>query len=237
MEVYVAVAVLTALVFGGIYLLTKYPSARNHLPTIKKIITLLRITFEHWGLKKAYSETALLGLQFVELLEDVHLEGENPRESRRRVSNFVASLFAALYPEGLEREKARATAAASYMALLHHQDILQTVRELKDHPNLDVRRATLVAIDTLGELFNLKDELSREYYQHLIYGINKCLILFRDGGKDLKNLKKIYAVLWRTYKLTKAFNSLRRDKGLTKEEFYGKMAVILDAMSRVLGSR
>jgi hypothetical protein len=119
------------------------------------------------------------------------------------------------------------------MALLSHKEIFDTVKALDNHEDLEVKKATLVAIDVLGVFFDLKDKLAKEYFQHLIYGINKCLLLLRDGGTGKRSLKKVASTLWRVYKLTKAYKYLQGRKNLTEEEFYAKVSSTFDALFRM----
>jgi len=235
MEAYVAVSIVSALVFAGVYLVVKYPAIQSYLPQAQRFMAAVRITADYWGFRKAYSDAVELGIRYLALLETLKVvEGEDLRDARLRVGNFITLLYITAYPGELGVEKARRAATASYMALLEHEEILETIRGLQNHEDLDVRKATLIAIDVLGELFDREDELSREYFQHIVYGLNQCLVKFKKSGQEPDNMRDIYGILWRMYQLTKAYNASLGSQGLTKEEFYGKISAILTAMSNIL---
>jgi hypothetical protein len=236
-DLYISLVILTILISGGIFLFAKYPAARKYLPFLRWFLRTVQITVDHWGFKRTYSDRIDWWVRYSNLIAVLSIEGTDLREARTRVGEFVADTYNKFYPPGMEREKAKHAAAAGYMAVLSFPEIRDTVDGLKDHENLDVRKATYVVIDILGELFDREDELSKEYFQHLVYGLNKCLRIFKKGGRSRKSLSEIYATLWRIYQLTKAFNKLKADKGLSKKEFYEKITFILDSMFRVLGEQ
>lgn len=235
MEAYVIVVVLALLVSVGIYLFTRYSETQKVLSGLRWVLRIVQITINYWGFEKAYSDKVVLGVRYINLIEVLSLEGTDLRQARGEVAAFVAETYNHFYPEGMDRERAKRIAASGYMVVLSHQEILDTIRGLQDHDNLDVRKATYVVIDILGELFDRRDKLSKEYFQHLVYGLNKCLVLFKRGGYNRSTVKEIYATLWRIYQLTKAFNKLKAGDGLTKKEFYEKITIIIDGMLRVLG--
>lgn len=237
MGLYGAIIALTVFTLGVVLLLVRYPAARKFVPVVGSFFELVMITVDHWRLGYKYSDLAVYGSQWAGLVHTLSLEGTDLRGARKKVSVFVADLYNDYRPDtgGLTEEQARQVSAASYMALLSHEEILDTVKSLSDHKDLEVRKATLVAIDILGELFDLGDDLSQEYFQHLIYGINKCLVLLKKGGYDKRTLKKVTSTLWRVYKLTKAYKYLQGRKGLTKEEFYAKVSNVFGTLFRMVG--
>ena len=229
---YGAIIALTVVLFVVAWLLVRYPEARKLVPLVDSIFELVTITVDHWRLGRKYSDLAVYGSRSAGLVYALSLEGTDLREAKTKVADFGSNIYEDYKPgtEGLTKEQARRVSAASYMALLSRQNILDTVKSLSNHESIEVRKATFVAIDVLGEFFDMKDKLANEYFQHLIYGLNKCLLLLRDKGTGRKNLKAVTATLWRVYKITRAYKYLQDRKNLTKEEFYAKVSSTFDTL-------
>lgn len=235
MVFYVIIIAITAVVFGGIFLLRWYSDLRKYLPGLRGVLQAGVLTVDYWGFKRSYSDGAKVLLRYTNLSETLSVVGTDLRQARKKVASFVRDAYETFYP-GRERDVAvERLAAASYMMLLSHEELLAVVASLHNHKDLEVRKATYIAIDVLGEMFDLKDDLSQEYFQHLIYGINKSLVLLKKSGYDKKTLKKVTSTLWRVYKLTKAYNYLQGRKNLTKEEFYAKVSGVFGTLFRMVG--
>jgi hypothetical protein len=231
MELYVTVAILTVLVFVGVWAFKKWPSLREKGPLFVRLGESVAFTMDYWGVSRAYTKKAYTGVQLSALLYSLSSQDLEPAKEKEVVSTFVAISYAQLSEEE-DTEEAQRLAAAGYMLLKSHDELLKTVCALWDHPRMDVRKTTLLCIDVLGELFDLKDEFTQEYFQLLIYSINKTLLIFRDEGTGRRSVKKISSTLFRIYKITRAYKHLRSSGGMTEEEFH---ASISGAFTRLFG--
>jgi len=228
---YLTIFLFTAFAFGGLYLFMKYPKLRRFLPTIHHTAEFISFSISYWGFKKHYSDPVEVAVKFTSLLRTLKLDSRNLADAKKQVAKFIEESYLQIYASrGKARDdKAEKVALASYTLLLSNEDIRDTVISLikKNYKDLEVRKITLIAIDTFGELFTLENKLESEYFQHLIYAINKVLLLLRDSGTNKKNVKKIGAILFRLYKLTRAYKYLKGARGLTKSEFYAKFQEII----------
>lgn len=220
---------LTAVVFGFILVIRRYPSITKYTKFFVWVADTVRITVDHWGFNKRYSQGALLSSHLFSLARVAALSKDDMARAKRRVSEFVSVSYRLFYPEGSWTDDDERISAAAYLALIHHPEIKELVLHLtRSHEDLEVKKATYLAIDVVGELVDLTDDLGQEYFQHLIYGINKSLVLIKKNGTNKKNLKKVVGVLFRVYKLTKAYHQRRGLKNLTESELYEKVKRIFD---------
>jgi len=223
----------TAIVFGLIMFVRKYPSVIKYTAFFSWVVQVVRVTVDHWGFDKKYSDQAVLASHYFSLASTAAVSGDL-REVRRRVASLVSFSYRRFYPLGSWTEEDERISAAAYVALVNHQNIRDVATSLeRNYRNIEVRKATYLAIDVLGELVDLSDDLGQEYFQHLIYGINKSLVLIKENGTDKKSLKKVTSTLFRVYKLSRAYRHLRSLDEMTEKEFYEKINGIFDSLSRM----
>jgi len=216
-----------AAIFGIITLFAKVPAARRFLPFLNWFVDSIVDYLNYRNNQGKYSAITLFSSRSFILARAVVLEGADLRAQRKHIAEIVSSAYTTLLPEEEWGEEQERIATAAYVALINNQEIKDLVVSLlinKDYKNLEVRKATYLAIDILGEIVDLSDDLGQEYFQHLIYGINKSLVRIREHGLNRDNLKKIVSILYRVYKLSRAYRHLRTIDKMTKEEFYEKVS-------------
>lgn len=92
-----------------------------------------------------------------------------------------------------------------------------------DWHNIDVRNITLLLISTVGQFFDLKNDLSQQYFKQLIYGINLILMELKDKGLNKDSVERSLSVLIRLYRLTQAYKSLHITKNISVKEYREKI--------------
>lgn len=208
----------------------KYPKLRELVPHAGRLASMLIFSLEYWGFNRKYANEVSLALKGLRLSAVLSTGDPETRESREAVKQFVRASYAVAYPgKKLTEEEVRA-ASAGYMLVMAYPELLVTLESFRNLPDLEVRKATYILIDVLGELFDLQEKLSRVYFQHLIYGLNKCLLLLREKGTTKRNLKNVCATLFRVYQLTRAYKSLHGKKTMSEAEFYAKVLYMLNTV-------
>lgn len=235
METTIIVILITLLVGGVILLFRKWPQAQEHFWFFKWALETIAFSLDYWGFKNRYSNSVVLASRFTMLLQSKEVQSGDLRDVRKQVSEFVDATYAHFGSRGPLKPEERRASVAAYVALINHREILELATALVGRDDIDVRQATLLCIDVLGELIDLSDDLGQDYFQHLIYGINKCLIIIRDEGTNKKSLKKVSTTLFRVYKLSKAYRRRRSLEDLTQEEFHAKISSYFNVLFRIFG--
>jgi len=93
-------------------------------------------------------------------------------------------------------------------------------------------------IDTIGLVHPLKTELDEESFQHIIYGLNRVLLILREGGGF--NRETIIAggkVLFRLARIIQAYVHKKNKEDIPAEEFTKRaLEVISSAHTTFVGS-
>jgi hypothetical protein len=197
------------------------------------------LQYSRWVLSivKDYIEIVLVKSKYSEVLEGIDVTRSFLAYSKclaysrtkSDVSSYSSSFIKDIYPE---KSRAEVESLAKAIAF-----IFEARNELKENLSyiidrdfhlLEVKKLTLLFIDVLGNFYNLREDLDRVHFEQITVGLNKILLLLRDGGPGKENLKKVYATTFRIYKLTKAYRSLKSSKRLTEAQFYGKLKKIFD---------
>ena len=227
----VLVIVAASLVGASLLVVKKYPSSDVLVTWSTWVLDIVLITVNHWGFNKKYKSATELAIRLLVTTSTISVDKKNIREARKEVSYIIEEAHKLLSPDKKITDVERKIMVATYVAVISYGDITETMASVwESHAGLDVKKATLIAIDILGELVLRDDSLGQEYFQHLIYGINKSLKIIRDHGTDKRALKKVTSTLFRIYKLSKAYRHRRRLGGHTEGEFYDKIIAIFEHM-------
>lgn len=233
---YFIVMLLAAVVVGyGLYALRKHSAAKDYLPWFAWVVSIIQVSVDHWGFQQKYKDEADLAARFFVMAGSMAASPLELRDSRKSVGRMLDKAYTIFRPGKKLTTSEKKIMMAAYVAAISHDEIMETLASVwETHEDLDVRKATLLSIDILGELVNLKDKLGQQYFQHLIYGLNKSLLLLRDKGMDKRNLKVVTSTLFRVYKLTKAYRYRRKLSGKSAGEFYDKIISIIEHMAYVV---
>lgn len=234
-----ALIILGAFMLGtSLYVFKKYPKARKLLPWLSWLAHTIQISIDHWGFKRSYKEGTKVITQLFVVAGIVAQKDESLRDSRKLMETLLSSAYSILHDKQGLTPAEQGVMMAAYVAAINHDEIMETLASVwKTHEDLDVRKATLLCVDILGEAMFLEDDLGQEYFQHLIYGLNKSLKLLRAEGLDKRNLKEITATLFRVYRLTKAYRHRRALSGMDSGEVYDKIISILEHMAYVVATK
>jgi hypothetical protein len=233
---YFVILVFATFALGiGLYVLRKYPRAKEALPWFAWLFRIVQVTLVHWEYQLKYREGTDLAARFFVMAGSMAASPHELRDSRKAVGAMLDEAYLTFRPGQKLTSAEKSVLMSVYVAAISYDEIMESLASVwETHEDLEVRKATIVLIDILGEVVNLKNKLGQEYFQHLIYGLNKCLILLRDNGMDKRNLKVITSTLFRIYKLTKAYRLRRRLSGATAGEFYDKIISLIEHMAYVI---
>jgi hypothetical protein len=235
-----SVLAIIAAILAGVTLLLfyKFPKTKEVIPWVSWSLELVRITVYHWGFEQKYKSTTDLAARFFITAASISAGKSGLRDVRKEVSAIIEEAYQTLNPDRPLTDVERKMMTAAYVTAISYDEITEAMASVwETHADLDVRKTTLLAIDVLGELVVLEDELGQQYFQHLIYGINKSLKLIRDHGTDKRALKKVASTLFRVYKLSKAYRHRRKLGGHTEGEFYDKIVAIFEHMAVVVATK
>lgn len=222
----VDVAIISVLAFLGLYLARKYPAVRASIPFLTWIAKIVRETVIHWKLKNQYKNIAEITHNYTVVL-DVMLLQKDADNSKRQFALIISEICSRLSIPKKDPEMATRIANAIYVLLNQHKELLETLESLNDIKTLDVKKATLLAVDFLGELVNIEDRLERIFYQDIIYGINRVLLRLKNNPLNKETVADTSATLWRMYQLLLAFKEVKSLGSLSEAEFKLKIRDVL----------
>jgi len=226
------ILILVFIIFCFLYAFHRWKVVRGWCYYLPWLASVVRITVDYWGFNKKYSDASLLASRLVVLSKLSSLEGSSLREIRHEVSLLVRDSHRLFYPTKKWSKEDERIAVAAYVALINNDEIWNLVRALsRSGVDLDVKKATYLVIDVFGELVDRSDKLGRKYLQQVVYGINKSLIIIRDHGTNKKSLKKVTSILFRIYKLSRAYRHRRFLGDMSKEDFYDKVTELFNSLS------
>jgi hypothetical protein len=226
---YLVISGLVGAVFLGVWLLRKFPRLKLYLPYIAWLARLASRTISYWKFKKVYKDKADLVYKYSVLLNLVAFSGDS-KKSKEWVSKFVTDTYRDLFQYSGKEDEAVRLSSAVWVMLTKYPDIIETLKGLSDTKDLDVKKATMVAIDVLGELVDMSNKIDVLFYQSIVYGINKALLEVKNSSNDKERLAKVSATLWRIYQLTLAYKNQHSLVGLTREQFYSQVGDVLKSM-------
>lgn len=219
----------------GFYFLQKKGDPDKILPWVSWAATIIQTTVAHWGFQKKYKNGAELVTRVAMLTAVVAAGKTELRDTRKTVEEILEIAHATYSPDKKLKEHEKNAMMAAYVAAISHKELMETLASVSEGTDtLDVVKATTLCIDILGELIHLEDKLGRQYFQHLIYGLNKSLIVVRDKGTDPRSLKEISTTLFRVYKISKAYRMRRRLSGMKAGEVYDKIISLLEHVTYVI---
>lgn len=232
---YLPIILITLFGFGGLYIFYRFPQARKYIPFLQQLIETVHLSFLYWGVRKGYPTINTLA-RYTTFLEVVDYE-KDILKSKAHVQAFVAlSLYKYYKLRDLDHDKVKKFSGALYVLFAEQAELRDSLASFSDVKNLEVKRLTLLAIDVLGEFFTLSNDLDRDYFQHLIYGINKALVELRADGLTRKGIAKVSATLWRLYQITRAYSHQAGLANLTRAEFNEKVKEAIDSLTSAFSS-
>ncbi len=229
---YIIVAVLTLLVLALVWLFKKWPDVRLVVANITAALPRYILQL---------NQNRLISDRYARVHYDaaaaIHRISSNPEsfgeekgeEFMESVSAVVSVLHLTAFDPsnrtGMTEEQIKRFSKAIQMLVWSNEDIAVNFRHVVANrfQDIEVKKVTLVFIDVLGQLFDLENDLDVEFFQHVIYALNLVLLQLRDSGTSTKAIKEIGRVLFRLYKLTKAYGYLKSTREMTPEEFYEKV--------------
>ncbi len=232
---FVIMVVVAFAVGTGFYFLHKKGDPKKVLPWISWGLSIVQMTIDHWGFQRKYKNEAEL-LARVAALSAVVVAGDTDlRDTRKTVENILEYAYSTYHPGKKLKGSEKDMMMAAYVAAISHKELMETLASVSDSPhNLDVVKATTLCIDILGETIHLEDKLGQQYFQHLIYGLNKSLLVVRDKGTDPRALKEVSTTLFRVYKISKAYRMRRKLSGMKAGEVYDKIISLLEHVTYVI---
>ncbi len=209
--------------YGVVYLFRNYPILKEKLP-LGMVVEFVQMTVAYWGFGRKYSDAGELIAKSVSLSYLLSADTVDLRKARKQVRELLQDLHKTLHPGRPMDDLDMDSAMVVYILLISHKEIADVIRSIQAGPkSIEVEKATYLAIDVFGEFINLQTNLGQKYFQHLIFGLNKALLLIRDNGTHRRTLKKVVSTLFRVYKITKAYRHRLGLKNLTEVELYEKV--------------
>lgn len=222
-----------AFFYGSLVFFRNFPN-KEVFNVVRWFFRNLHISLDYWKANSELTSTANVVYKSLILSRVLSLRGTDLRKARFKVRDSIRELHAALHPEHKPDASDTDIAVGAYLFLVSHEDLFNAVAAIREnHGNLNVQRATTLAIDVLGEIVSRKSELGQIYFQQLIYGINRILLIIRDKGTDKKALKEVVSVLFRVYQLTRAYRHQKGLSNLSEVEFYAKAINLFNTMRKL----
>lgn len=230
MDFYIVIGILTLACAAVVWGFIRAPELKKFLPFIRYLIQTVAFSIRYWQLSEYYAKSFDAAAKFSILLETLPLNDLdlNDPELRKKISQFVRDNYQLLYDSSEDRDvEAEKLAAGAFVLIISNEKLRTSIQALiEGRPeDIEVKKLTVICIDLFALLFNLRDKLSLEYYQHLIYAINRVLVTVRDEGFTEKGIKDAGAIMFRMYKVTLAF---RKQQSYNVKEFYETINKMLD---------
>lgn len=215
----------------GVLVFKNRKSLRVHVPLLNWAVETLVMTLNHFKVKRLYRNPIEFSARLASALQAVEWKSSEGVVKDGKLWEFVGDSINYLGVK--DRELVRKVLVAGLSVVTREDLLSDNISYILNNKRskLEVKKLTLLVIDTLGLLFNLEDELESEYYQHLVYAFNKIVRILRDNDSKEKALTDSGEVLFRVYKLTKAYGYLKSRKSLSREQFYEKLKSILSTFS------
>ena len=186
-----------------------------------------------WKYKKAYKNSGEVVQQYNTLV-DVFSRRSFEDISKFWFTQFVVDQY--FKTEGAQKspeDVKRLTNAVFTMMKYDGRSFMDVIRSVNTK-DMDVQKATLVAIDFIGELVNVEDQMDLLLFQDIVYGINRILLQLKKGDTDKKTAYKIGQTLWRMHQIAKIYKEQKNNQGLTKEQFEAKLMKYMGEFRKVL---
>jgi hypothetical protein len=217
---YVLYIITVVLILGLFFLVSTKMLGLVGVGRIKWLIDIVVITVRFWTNNKKYDRY----LESISVfLDNVALIDHNTILSKEEKMVLSGALLSVQpdYRSGRSAQEVRLFMAGLTLAL-NYNSVKELLAGFSEHGSIKVKKLTLLTIDVLGVMLELKNELDTEFFQHAVFGINKMLRQLRDGGYTEKSLEKSAATLFRVYQLTRAYLNLHGRSNLTRGEFNEK---------------
>lgn len=193
---------------------------------------LLDFVSANWKYKKVYKNSEEVVQQYSILV------GVFSRRSFEDISKFWFTQFVVdqyFKTEGAQKspeDVKRLTNAVFTMMKYDGRNFMDVIRSVGTK-DLNVQKATLIAIDFIGELVNVEDKVDLLFFQDIVYGINRILLLLKNGDHDKKTSYKIGQTLWRMHQIAKVYKEQKSNKALTKDQFEAKLKKQMTELRKV----
>lgn len=223
---HVGFSILALLTGAGYFLARRSEKFRKYVPIFVWASKVIQATLMTWNFKKSYKDAGLVLFKYSILLEAANFK-EQSDVSKLWFAKFVVDTYTSMAGKTKNKEEAIRLANAVYVMLKQHADLLDTLKSFQDTKDIDVKKATLIAADFLGELVNIENKLDRRFYEHMVYGLNKALLQLKNGAHNKKTVAEISETMWRMYQIARAYSKQKSLSSLTKEQ-------LMDNLERVL---
>lgn len=227
------IILISASVIAGALLLSKYSALKKFNRLAMWMVNNVRIGLDVFEAKKEYKDITLVALKYSVLLEAIDSGMHSDEAIKEWVAKFVMDTYIALGQEGLPKEKARQIAFSLSVLLNERKELLALINSFANHEDIEVKKITVVAIDSIGELYDLRYTLDRDMFKHVIVAINRCLLFLRDGGYNKKTYTKIGLTLHRLRIIMKSYNTQKNSQNLTIRQLHEKMATVLGTLDNI----
>lgn len=233
-SVLVLVLIVITVVAGSV-LYVKYGTLRKINYFIQWMGTNIRIYLDVFEARKQYKNITLVAIKYSVLLEAINSGLHSDADIKEWTAKFVRDTYKVMGHKGLTEEQSNSVAFSISVLINQRQELLQIISSFSNHEGIEVKKATVVAIDVLGELYDLRSSLDRAVFKHVIYALNKCLLLLRDGGYNKKTYTKVGLTLNRLRVIMKSYNMQKEDDaGITVQQLHKKIATVMETLGKII---
>ncbi len=194
---------------------------------------LLDFVSTTWKYKKVYKNSEDV-IQQYNLLVDVFSRRSFEEISKFWFTQFIVDQCFKLNGTAKPPEDVKRLANAVFTMMKYDgRNFMDVIRSVNTK-DLNVKKATLIAIDFIGEMVNVEDRVDSLFFQNIIYGINKILLELKKGDTDKKTAYKIGQTLWRMHQIAKVYKEQKSNQKLTKDQFERKLKKHMTELRKVL---
>jgi len=235
LDYFVVTILLSLSLLVGIYLLQRFPNITKYLPVIRWFIRLVYDTFVYWKLNSKYRSVANIVLKYSLVIDAINFSKDNPRLSRAWVDKFVKDVKNSVGVFNLSDEESKKIAGTISVLLSHHSELLDVLSSFSSSDTIDIKRLTVIFIDTFGELYDLEDKLDKSMFEHLIFALNRVLVALKDKGYSASAYKEVGTILVRLRAICKVYSKQRLIQGrLTVAQFHKELDSVVAALHEVM---
>jgi hypothetical protein len=197
--------------------------------------TNIRIYLDVFEYNKEYKDVTLIAVKYSVLLEAIDSGLHSEDDIKEWTAKFISDTYPALGQKDMPKEQALKIARSLSVLLNQRQELIQIISSFSNHEDIEVKKITVITIDALGELYDLRSSLDRSEFQHVVYGLNKSLLQLRDGGYNKKTYTKVGLTLNRLRVIMKSYNSQKAGKGgLNLKQLRKKLGSIMGALNKTI---
>jgi hypothetical protein len=227
--------ILAVALVGGAALYSTSEIFRKSMKALFKVANAFRPLLEIFKARKQYKDISLVTMKYSALLEAIHENKYSKDTVQAWAENFTVSAVNALTLQGVSAAQAKEISRSMYTLARERKDLIDIISSFRKSEDIEVRKITVIAIDTIGELYDMKSKLDRSMFKHVIVAINKCLMGLREGGYNKKTYTKIGLTLHRLRIIMKSYNSQKAGRGnLTAKQLHKRIDILISAFDKVI---